>query len=277
MSILSNRRVIVLDTSPVRNLAYSNKIPEWVKIFSKMKKNGYLFTLSECTFGELLKQKNIGAMSEKEFRNLIGRLKIFLSMTLPVMPGEVDVLRLIGSEPHYNFHDNDIKAISKKAFRMLVDQKVNYTEILIEELERERSEWRNLIFNLDQIHSQDSEEFDEISDYRLDMYIKGHDRDRVMDPPLSRRLDLRTRYIWRQYVRSKKKNEPYNVNAPKKANDGIDLRIYTYLALPALIVAEDNGFFGSIENIPSFQKSWIMKSDDLANSWANRTLKFPEW
>ena len=56
-------------------------------------------------------------------------------------------------------------------------------------------------------------------------------------------MDLRVRYFWRQFVRSKRERQPYDPASPKKRNDGIDFTIYTYLALPALIVAEELDFF----------------------------------
>ncbi len=62
-----------------------------------------------------------------------------------------------------------------------------------------------------------------------------------------------------------------------RANDGIDFRVYTYLALPALIVAMESGFFSSIESIRSFQISWIKKPDTLADIWKNGIRPAPEW
>jgi hypothetical protein len=85
------------------------------------------------------------------------------------------------------------------------------------------------------------------------------------------------RYFWRQFVRSKRQGGPYNLEAPKKANDGIDFTVYTYLALPALIVATDSGFFSSIKNIPSFQRSWFTKPETLADMWKNGGHPAPTW
>lgn len=276
--MIGNKQIVILDTSPVRNLAYAATIPRWARIFSKMKKEGYLFSLSECTFGELLNQKGKGSIKDREFRTLISRLKLFISMMLPIMPGEADILKLIGAEERNADFDKEIRILSKKAWKNLLMPKESLRHAAKECLEEERQAWKDTLFILSRIHSNENHKsLHELSDPCLNKYIESHDKGHEMFPPLSRRLDLRTRYLWRQYVRSKKTRDAYNVDSPKKVNDGIDFRIYTYLALPAFIVAEDGGFFGGIENIPSFQKEWIKKPDEIAEEWLNRTITLPKW
>jgi hypothetical protein len=91
------------------------------------------------------------------------------------------------------------------------------------------------------------------------------------------RLDLQMRLFWRQFVRSVKLKERYNPASQKNKNDGIDFDFYYYLALPALVVSIDDGFFGRISDIKSFQKSWFFKPQELADSWLRGDRPWPSW
>jgi hypothetical protein len=106
------------------------------------------------------------------------------------------------------------------------------------------------------------------SDEILQAMLRSHDQRAALTPPLSMRLDLQTRYSWRQYKRSRGRlSHRYDPTNRGKRNDGIDFNLYTYLALPALIVAGEGGFFGSIADITSFQREWIMRPATLAQAW----------
>jgi len=46
--------MVVLDTSPVRELAHESDCPDWVCTFEEMSNQGYSFSLADGTFAELI-------------------------------------------------------------------------------------------------------------------------------------------------------------------------------------------------------------------------------
>ncbi|CAN0621130.1 protein of unknown function [Burkholderia multivorans] len=94
---------------------------------------------------------------------------------------------------------------------------------------------------------------------------------------VAERQDLQTRYLWRQWVRTREANAPYDPNNPKKVNDGIDLDLYRYLILPALVVSDDGGFHGTIADIKSPQRTWFQKPEELAAAWEHGELSCLTW
>lgn len=88
--IPEDKIIVILDTSPVRNLAHS-EIPDWVRTFADMAEDGYSFSLAETTAAELLMQVRSGRIPEVDFHRMIGLLKTFLNLNAPVLPGQVDL------------------------------------------------------------------------------------------------------------------------------------------------------------------------------------------
>lgn len=58
-------------------------------------------------------------------------------------------------------------------------------------------------------------------------------------------------------------------------NDGIDVDLY--FMLPALVVANDSGSCGSLDDISSFQKAWFVRPEKLANEWQAGMRPCPAW
>jgi hypothetical protein len=244
-----------------------------------MKAHGYLFSLAQCAFGELINQRSRGSIGDPHFCTMVCRLDKFLDPKFPVMPGEKDVLKMIGVEPYQTDYEGEVAALSQQAWTKLRNQRVDGSDLSETILEEDRASWKELFARVNEIYVEAGSPpaLDELDHPLLDKVLVSKDSCSAVDPPLSKRFDLRTRYFWRQFVRTKREREPYNVEAPKKANDGIDFRIYTYLALPALIVAIESGFFSSIENIKSFQTSWFKKPTTLAEMWRNGNHPAPKW
>jgi hypothetical protein len=245
-----------------------------------MREQGYSFSLADHACCELIAQRSRGAISDDEHAKLIERLRCFIDAANPVMLGEVDVLERIGAirNRHGNYK-NDASVLSGRAWRVLCEKQANGEELSGNLLDEGRTVWTALLTKVESIYraSGSPELLDELNDPILDQALASLDRVHDIDPPMSQRMDLRVRYFWRQFVRSKRARQPYDPANPKKRNDGTDFTIYTYLALPALIVAEESGFFSSIANIPSFQASWFIKPIDLANAWKRGECPRPVW
>ncbi len=94
---------------------------------------------------------------------------------------------------------------------------------------------------------------------------------------MSARCDLQIRYLYRQWVRTRKSKQAYSPASHNNRNDGIDFDFYRFLMLPALVVTEDNGFLTRISDIPSSQKSWFMNPQDLATRWQQGGRPWPTW
>jgi hypothetical protein len=203
-----------------------------------MQAHGYLFSLADCALGELINQRSRGSIGDPHFRTMVCRLDKFLAPNFPVMPGEKDVLKMIGVEACQAGYEGEVAVLSQKAWAKLKNQRVDGSDLSATILDEERASWKELFDRVNEIYveAHSPPALDELNDPLLDEVLARMDSCGAVDPPLSQRFDLRTKYFWRQFVRTKKKRGPYNIDAPKKANDGIDFGVYTYLALPALVV-----------------------------------------
>lgn len=276
MSGLDGCVTVILDTGPARDLAHSSTAPEWVASLSQMKSDGYHFSLADNACAELINQRSRGSIDDLGFANMIRRLDTFLDPTLPVMLGGKDILRSIGVEPA----DPEVGEMSRKAWSALCQQQVCLGCQAGQILDEERGSWKELFQKkLEAMYVADGRpaNLDELDHPILDAVLASLNERVLQSPPLSVRFDLRTRYVWRQFVRSRKEDNGYNVDAPKKRNDGIDFTVYTYLALPALVIATDRGFHAAISDIPSFQTAWFHKPESLADAWRRGVHPRPEW
>jgi hypothetical protein len=112
----------------------------------------------------------------------------------------------------------------------------------------------------------------------LDDALAALDADRPLaGVSMSARCDLQIRYLYRQWVRTRKSKGAYSPVSPNSRNDGIDFDFYRLLMLPAFVVTEDKGFLTRISDIPSAQKTWFMTPDELATRWARGDRPWPTW
>lgn len=112
----------------------------------------------------------------------------------------------------------------------------------------------------------------------LDDALAALDADRpVAGISMSARCDLQIRYLYRQWVRTRKSKRAYSPVSPNSRNDGIDFDFYRFLMLPAFVVTEDKGFLTRISDIPSAQKTWFMTPEELAARWERGGRPWPTW
>ncbi|MDP3692628.1 hypothetical protein, partial [Bradyrhizobium sp.] len=184
---------------------------------------------------------------------------------MPVMLGGKDVLANVGEEAKDKERSDSVD-VSRKAWSVLRERKVHSDGLIEEVIQEDRTAWNELFRTVDKIFVERGRpaDLDEYDHPILDQVFASINRSANAFPPLSIRFDLKLRYFWRQFVRSKKERGAYNVNAAKKRNDGIDFGLFDYLALPAFVVTVDRGFLEGITDISSFQRSWIRKPSSLA-------------
>ena len=278
MTLMEHGCVVVLDTGPVRDLAHGCAIPDWVASFSQMKADGYCFSLADNACAELINQRSRGSIDDRGFATMIGCLDAFLDPTLPVMLGEKDILTMIGAKAR-DEDDPEAVDVSRRAWSELRQRQIRPDSHVEDVLEEGRASWKGLFQRVDAIYVTHGRpaDLDEYNHPILDHVLASMNERASVVPPLSIRLDLKIRYFWRQFVRSKKRHGAYNVSAPKKRNDGIDFSLYTYLALPALVIATERGFLESIADIPSFQTTWFHKPSSLVVAWTKGDRPQPRW
>lgn len=309
--IYRKKCVVVLDTSTARGLAYQKNAPQWVSIFSEMKKDGYLFSLGDAAFMELFVKNQSGAMNSEEVSVMRSHLSKFLCDEMPLLLGKVEIERMIGlSETSPNW-DHDVIHLSRAGWDAIGNHETFKNPVAGENLlNEERSEWKRIFlaiekatekminnqidhfyelfsaeYTYDQFKTKIEKPLSEIFYSTLNEYehealnhaLEAMNSGNNIIPSLSIRRDLEVRYIWRQFVRSKKLEKPYNLNARKNVNDGIDFDFYRYLMLPALVVTEDTGFLSRIQDIPSYQTDWFFKAADLAEHWLQGKPHLPKW
>jgi hypothetical protein len=278
MRVMEHGCEVVLDTGPVRDLVHGSTIPDWVCIFSKMKAEGYRFSLADNACAELINQRSRGSIDDRDFETMIGCLESFLDPTVPVMLGEKDILARIVAGPR-GAVNREAADMSHRAWSELRQRQICPNSQIEDVLEEGRAVWKELFQKVNAIYVERGRpaDLDEYNHPILNHLLESMNERANVVPPLSIRLDLKVRYFWRQFVRSNKEHSAYNVNASKKRNDGIDFTVYTYLALPALVVATERGFQESIMDIPSFQVAWFHKPSSLVEAWIRGDRPQPRW
>ena len=274
---------VVFDTGPVRDLAHVKVTPAWVATFANMRQDGFRFSLADHAFGELLGQRARGSIEDPGFDMMVERLELFIDPDRPVISGGHDIFAALkqGSSAA------DCNDLSQEAWRHLRTQATVGRDIADPLLEEDRQAWISLFeekvtpiylrFRDNAVRDGLAFQLDELGDPILQNLFDSFEANDCAHPSLSTRLDLLIRYFWRQFVRSLKEKEPYDIRAKNNRNDGIDFLLYTFLALPALAVATERGFHKAIENIPSFQRFWILTPNDLADRWSDGNLVLPTW
>jgi hypothetical protein len=270
--------VVVLDTSPARNLAYTNAPPPWVITFAEMALDGYSFSLADNAFAELISQIASEAITEVQASRMLGQLKTFLNSSLPIFPGKRDIYALIGSnEKAVGWSIEQILALSTRSWEFLNLATKGEPLSAENDLQTEREAWFAIFEKLGKSEVTD-EPLNEYEHRQLTIALNLSDSSASeLSPPLSVRWDLQMRLLWRQYVRSKKTSEPYDPTSQKKRNDGIDFDIFHYLLLPALVVSTDSGFFEKLADIKSYQTAWFWKPEDLAQAWSDGKRPHAKW
>ncbi|MCC6070544.1 hypothetical protein ACFSQU_12000 [Massilia sp. GCM10020059] len=283
--IPDNKIIVVLDTAPVRGLAYATETPPWVDTFTRMAQQNYSFSLADGALSELLAQRQRNALSPADCQRVLERLQSFLNLQVPVLLGKKDLLGMlqVNEEP---WSEDECRAVSLTGWKLLMrcahpnDQQPSPEWAL----EEEREDWKGLFAGwqkiLDNINVEDPADpidVNELTPMLLDGMERGQDKWNSLVPPMSVRMHLQNRYHWRQFVRMQQKKGAYNPNSPKKRNDGIDADLYRYLVLPALIITEDNGFLTKLADIQSFQKSWLYTPQQLADEWIQGNEPAPNW
>lgn len=94
--IPDHKIIVILDTSPVRDLAFETVQPSWIKTFSEMAADGYSFSLAEAAAAELLNQVRTSATPLAAHQQAIAWVSTFLNPEVPVLPGKMDVEGMIG-------------------------------------------------------------------------------------------------------------------------------------------------------------------------------------
>jgi hypothetical protein len=274
---------VVFDTSPIRNLAHSFS-PDWVKVFSKMRESGYSFFLSDIATAELLTQVRSGRIPMDGYRQMISLCKDFLNQELPMLSGQADLNAIVGIN-NYSDRLNEIRYLSDAAWEQLQNPCFSYAHhgpTLEEVLDEDRTEWRQFFEDYSEMlncNELDIAELDPEKDYEdiAKLLEPKLGSDMNIEPSMGVRMHLETRYRIRQMLRSSRKKEPYDPEREKNRNDGIDVGMFRYLILPAFVVADDSGFFGSLNSIESFQKNWFIRPEELARRWLNGENPVPAW
>jgi hypothetical protein len=243
-----------------------------------MKADGYHFSLADHACGELINQRSRGSIDDRGFATMIRCLDTFLDPVMPVMLGEKDILAMVDDEVKDN-DESDAADISRKAWSVLREQRVQSGNLIEEVLQEDRTSWSQLFQRVNAINAAQGgpADLDEYDHPTLDQVFASFNTHANAVPPPSIRFDLKLRYFWRQFVRSKRERGAYNVNAPKKRNDGIDFGLFSYLALPAFVIATEHRLLAGIADIPSFQANWIQSPSRLVKSWARGDRPRPRW
>jgi hypothetical protein len=288
--IPDEQTIVVLDTSPVRNIAYADGPPSWVATFAEMADDGYAFSLADGAFTELLAQYHRGALVDADLDKILAAISQFLNPEVPILPGKRDIMAMIGESADAPWSEDEVRDYSQRGWAVLNDPSLLDDEAwttLQEALQLDRDEWISWFKKFDDRYArwvadkpgiEKEQPLNQYKHIRLDEeFGELASLSRGLHPDLATRQDLQLRYVWRQWVRTRLAKDGYDPNSPKKVNDGIDLDLYRYLTLPALVVADDRGFHERLADIKSPQLEWFWRPQALADSWARGERPRPIW
>ncbi|ODS34387.1 MAG: hypothetical protein SCARUB_00518 [Candidatus Scalindua rubra] len=285
-----------MDTNVIRNLCYADE--PWITTFQKMASDGYHFCLSDILFAEFLEQFERGSIIGEQYRIAIQRANMFVSRTLPVLPGKAELYQMSGIkdkhlsndfDPEYTQRDSEakwgwMKALSEpadlaiKVVRVKVgNQAYKYSfqaGVAARTLDEERLKWSQFVKQFDALTTN------RIREKRTEILKKMaeiEDNWADCDPPLSVRFDLWNKNLFETVAQRSISKEPYNPESNKRKNDGIDFLLKQAFLLPALVCTADKNFIGRFANIDSFQKEWIYTPEDLTDAWTRKEITRPEW
>ncbi|CAE6763873.1 hypothetical protein G2912_14625 [Paraburkholderia aspalathi] len=287
--IPDEQTIVVLDTSPVRNIAYADATPAWVATFVEMADDGYAFSLADGALAELLAQYNRGSLTDGDLTKILAAISQFLNPDLPILPGKRDIMAMIGESTDGDWCEDDVREFALRGWAVLNDPSLldeERREELTQALQYDRDEWIGWFAKFDSRYArwtaeQPGREKQELNQYKHDLLdeeladLAAHGRN--PQPTMAMRLDLQMRYIWRQWVRTRQKRDGYDPTSEKKVNDGIDLDLYRYLILPALVVTDDRGFHERLADIKSDQRHWFWRPQALADAWVRGERPRPVW
>lgn len=287
--IPDEQTIVVLDTSPVRNIGHDG-VPAWVATFADMAKDGYSFSLADGANAELLTAHARGSITDDELVTIVDAAEMYLNPAVPVMLGKVDLLRMIGELNVPAGWEAEARTLSQRAWQTLKAASSTPLEDRIgadTELQEDRDDWVGVFAEFDAgleewlLEDPSREKEFPLHLYKhplLELQFRGLVRRSVNHrPDMAERIDLQMRYEWRQWVRFRQKKDGYNPASKKNRNDGVDLDMYCYLKLPALVVAGESGFHSRIEDIKSPQLDWFKQPQDLADAWTRGERPRPAW
>lgn len=282
--------MVVLDTSPVRNIAYETSTPAWVATFADMSANGYSFSLADGALTELLAQHIRGALDETELATIVEAIETFLNPDLPVLPGKKDVMGMIGESDDPVWTAAETVAYSRAGWTLLKTPSLMTEEQrtkIVKALKDDRDEWTKSFAKYDAsydawlLREPDGEKRQPLNEHDHPLLEEEltdlASYSQSQPPTLAERSGLQVRYIFRQWVRTRQKKHAYDPNHPNKVNDGVDLDLYRYLMLPAFVVADDKGFHERLADIKSPQRTWFWRPQDLADAWKLGKRPRPTW
>jgi hypothetical protein len=300
--ILDDKCIVVLDTSPIRNIAEERTVPPWVATFAEMAKDGYSFSLGDTSFAEILSQRQNGRI-KGDYGLMISTLHRFLNPEIPVLPGKIDILQMIGTGPKSaDWSEAEMLAQGPNVWKILEDAKptspesihflvriwrcilrmlglARREETIPEMFQAERDEWIEMFRLFKTIWERNGKaKLDEYRHADLEHALKTMDHGERINPSMSVRCDFQVRFLWRQFVRSQKATGAYDPASTKKKNDNLDFDFLRYLSLPALFLAEKKAFSkNAIKDIQSFQTGWVLTPQELADAWTKGERPWPKW
>jgi hypothetical protein len=200
--------VVVLDTSPVRNIAYAKATPVWVSTFAGMSKSGYSFSLADGAFAELLSQHASGRLTDDQLHRIVSTIEIFLNPCVPVLPGKIDLMEMISESAKPDWSESEVQDISTRSWKVLKTASVTRGKARVgadEELQEDRNEW---ISNFKEFDAGLAEWLEEVPDglEKHPLHEYEHPllerqfrslaaRSLIQQPNLAERQDLMLRYV----------------------------------------------------------------------------------
>ncbi len=291
----SGVRLVAIDSVVFRDLCYGE--PRWVGDFERMAAAGFEFGMADHFLAEVAEQWARGAFTDAQYRDAIGRAARFISPRLPVLPGKADMAALCGylEAEELKAVDVDATVTWLQEAWLLLSEARTYNDLLAGReythggrhlrislgvgraeaaLDEEREQWTGHIKAYDVLPplSVTEHEADLLAGMRRSLDEKVN-----LDPPLSVRLDLAVRHMFRQIRLRNQLDGRYDPQSHKRRNDGIDFNMAYYLSVPAYMVTRDEAYCRVARETASYQAAWIWTPEEISQAWKGGTLPPLEW
>jgi hypothetical protein len=268
-----------------------HKNAPWLEDFKAMGKSGVIFSFADHALAEIIKQLEEGRFTEAEYVEAITACKDFITPDIPLVPGKRQLGQWCQPEPNLAELENHLRYLracwhlmtnskTLKEFGYGVDYELQSGEKkkaslnpgqAAQRLEEERTKWRDRFANVP------SDWKDKSLPDRLKFLAGDLDSEIDCTPSLTTRLDAALRHENRMVELKSLAKTPYNPLSENNENDGIDFNMSYVFMKRILLCTLDGKYRRPIQDLKSYQSSWIFSPQDLVAARKSGKLVRPGW
>jgi hypothetical protein len=269
-----------------------HKNAPWLEDFKAMAKSGVIFSFADHALAEIIKQLEEGRFTEAQYVQAMTAFQDFISPEIPLIPGKRRLAQWCQSDPDLVELENHLRHLracwslmtrskTLKEFEDGVEYELQGGEKKkasfnpgqpAQRLEEERTKWRNRLTTVSSDWNKRP-----IAERLKSLASDLDSETTACAPSLTSRLDAALRHEDRIVGLRSLEKTPYNPFSVIRENDGIDFNM-TYVFLKRIFLCTLDGKYRKvIEDLDSYQSTWIFSPQALVDTWKSGKLTLPKW